>query len=55
MPCLFGAFVDESLRGVLEIYSCAPHPYSEVVLVVDPACAGAASAGPAARGCKLGL
>ena len=34
--CLFGAFVDESLRGVLEIYSCAPHPYSEVALVVDP-------------------
>src|SRR5882757_7634051 len=25
--CLIGTFVDENLRGVLEIYPCTPHPY----------------------------
>jgi GNAT superfamily N-acetyltransferase len=33
--CVIGVFVDESLRGVLEIYCCAPRPYSEAALVVS--------------------
>jgi GNAT superfamily N-acetyltransferase len=32
---VIGAFVDESLRGALEIYSCAPHGAPEAALVVD--------------------
>jgi GNAT superfamily N-acetyltransferase len=31
---VIGAFVDDTLRGALELYSCAPHG-SEVALVVD--------------------
>jgi GNAT superfamily N-acetyltransferase len=33
--CVFGVFIDGNLRGVLELYSSAPLPYSEVALVVE--------------------
>src|SRR3954470_2170252 len=33
--CLIGVFVDDSLRGVLEIYCCDPHRYWEAALVVS--------------------
>jgi len=33
--CVIGAYVDADLRGVLEVYSCAPNPYSEAALVVS--------------------
>jgi GNAT superfamily N-acetyltransferase len=33
--CVIGVLVDEILRGVLEIYSCAPHGLPEAALVVD--------------------
>ena len=32
---MIGAYVDESLRGALEVYSCAPLGAPEVALVVD--------------------
>jgi len=35
--CVIGIAYDGRLRGVLEIYSCAPQPYCEAALVVDPA------------------
>ncbi|MFL6305736.1 MAG: GNAT family N-acetyltransferase [Candidatus Sulfotelmatobacter sp.] len=33
--CLTGIFVDGALRGVLELYSCAPAPIIEAAIVVD--------------------
>jgi GNAT superfamily N-acetyltransferase len=33
--CVIGVFVDDVVRGVLEIYSCAPKGAPEVALVVD--------------------
>src|SRR4051794_6380815 len=33
--CVIGVYAQGDLRGVLEIYSCAPHPFVEVALVVE--------------------
>jgi GNAT superfamily N-acetyltransferase len=33
---VLGVERDGGLRGVLEIYSCAPHPFCEAALVVEP-------------------
>jgi ribosomal protein S18 acetylase RimI-like enzyme len=35
--CVIGVAVDGTLRGILEIYSCAPRPFCEAALVVEPA------------------
>jgi GNAT superfamily N-acetyltransferase len=34
--CVIGVSVDGTLRGILELYSCAPQPFCEAALVVDP-------------------
>jgi len=34
---VIGIAIDGTLRGILEIYSCAPRPFCEAALVVDPA------------------
>jgi GNAT superfamily N-acetyltransferase len=33
--CVIGIALDGALRGVLELYSCAPQPFCEAALVVD--------------------
>jgi GNAT superfamily N-acetyltransferase len=32
---IIGAFIDESLRGVVELYKCEPHNYVEAAFVVE--------------------
>jgi hypothetical protein len=34
--CVIGVSLDGTLRGALEIYSCAPQPFCEAALVVEP-------------------
>lgn len=33
---VIGVTIDGTLRGILEIYSCAPRPFCEAALVVEP-------------------
>src|ERR687883_681015 len=35
--CIIGIAADGRLRGVLELYSCAPQAHCEAALVVEPA------------------
>jgi GNAT superfamily N-acetyltransferase len=32
---IIGVFIDESLRGVVELYKCGPHNYAEAAFVVE--------------------